>query len=114
MRISDWSSDVCSSDLSSLPSDSSIEKVWPVRLNSRMPPGKRVFSPFRLRFRNGKRLDHADCRNRFGREKPIATDRKSVGKGKRGSVSEDLGGRGILKRKISDKKKEKIETKTIK
>src|SRR3546814_7697520 len=78
MRISDWSSDVCSSDLSTL-SDvvKQLERRLGVRLLQRTT---RVVRPT---------LDGE-------------ADRKSVVEGKSVSVRVDLGGRRIIKKKIEN------------
>src|SRR3546814_4140318 len=79
MRISDWSSDVCSSDLSSggsLP-------------NAASPPSaSRLIS---RSTRASARLSGLDASN--------ARDRKSVVEGKSVSVRVDFGGRRIIKKK---------------
>src|SRR3546814_12943404 len=114
MRISDWSSDVCSSDLQSL-----IEKKW---------PGKLVFRK-KLRHIDGLTYQEVPQQRRcsFYYDNDLALDevkkvadqyncdvllsagkdRKSVVWGKRVSVRVDLGGRRIIKKK----KNKKIEIK---
>src|SRR3546814_10937129 len=85
MRISDWSSDVCSSDLGR---------------------AARPTAPGRARGRPGRRA------RRAGRRRPRAcrADRKSVVKGKSVSVRVDLGGRRIIKKKnTKHEKKNKIK-----
>src|SRR3546814_8030240 len=82
MRISDWSSDVCSSDLA-------FQRI-----------GKRpvLFGQIAVEMRGAEDI----LRSRFaacGRMLDIGQDRKSVVSGKRVSVSVDLGGRRILKKK---------------
>src|SRR3546814_10947273 len=88
MRISDWSSDVCSSDL-----------------QARMPIGIRCRKVFDLRAAVRRHHNHrADYRDsiisekRSGEDEP---DRKSDVEGKGVSVRVDPGGRRILKKKIS-------------
>src|SRR3546814_12462816 len=97
MRISDWSSDVCSSDL------------VPVGSHRPAPPVPRDAGPDRRR----DPCPHLPRRNRrrtrsrgSGRGRRVAYrcggDRKSVVSGKSVSVSVDLGGRRIIKKKIKD------------
>src|SRR3546814_20602414 len=78
MRISDWSSDVCSSDLRA----GAGRPVQARRLHRR-----RTVCAGRARQRAGRR--HRRC----------PPDRKSVVEGKSVSVRVDLGGRRILKKK---------------
>src|SRR3546814_15900963 len=77
MRISDWSSDVCSSDLSCTRSATSTPA------------------------RSGRRP--AARRSSFRRWRRARTDRKSVVSGKSVSVRVDLGGRRIIKNKNEHK-----------
>src|SRR3546814_18312313 len=114
MRISDWSSDVCSSDLpaSTLPRaslavrtqvhhhDAGVggsqrlrrqaaigERAWPVRLHEHVRPAHQVEERLAARL-----------------------DRKSGGEGKRVSVRVDIGGgRIIKKKKQKENKKQKTE-----
>src|SRR3546814_18147290 len=74
MRISDWSSDVCSSDLAD---------------GGRQPRGEQPRT-------GAQRAADAAGPDHFGRG---ARDRKSVVAGKSVSVRVDLGGRRILKKK---------------
>src|SRR3546814_18427393 len=99
LRISDWSSDVCSSDL----------RRWRRWRNSRLHADRR-----RGR-RDTDRRRRSDRRRRrsvllLGRRRHLlfrgwrffdiqGGDRKSVGEGKRVSVSVDLGGARLLKKK---------------
>src|SRR3546814_16213953 len=88
MRISDWSSDVCSSDLSRAPA--------PGRGQRRpSPPDRRWPSTGTARTagRGGRRRGSRGSRARARR------DRKSVVEGKSVSVRVDLGGRRIIKKK---------------
>src|SRR3546814_19333886 len=79
MRISDWSSDVCSSDLRPLSDDELDDLLSELQ----------------------KRQKRARAESQFGTadEAVIAADRKSVVEGKSVSVRVDLGGRRILKKK---------------
>src|SRR3546814_11659877 len=88
MRISDWSSDVCSSDLVSLPhtcaascSGASVMRRSATPFTQWLPasPG------------GGGAPARRDC--------PPVRDRKSVVSGKSVSVRVDLGGRRIIKKK---------------
>src|SRR3546814_8622758 len=72
MRISDWSSDVCSSDL--------------IRTAHRAIPPRRA--------------QHLLRQGRARHRRRAHQDRKSVVKGKSVSVRVDLGGRRIIKKKI--------------
>src|SRR3546814_15943227 len=86
MRISDWSSDVCSSDL--------------------LPRGRQLRQPLPAPHREGDRRCRDDLRDRGRRDRPVrrpGQDRKSVVKGKSVSVRVDLGGRRIIKKKNTDK-----------
>src|SRR3546814_19833113 len=93
MRISDWSSDVCSSDLSraalrisqqpdqKAEQESLRQSKWLARKDKRVAGG--------IKFPNYGRSAGLS----YGRE-----DRKSIVKGKRVSVRVDLGGRRIIKK----------------
>src|SRR3546814_18090162 len=103
MRISDWSSDVCSSDL-----------AWKVSAEEIKARG------YNLDISNPRRReeDHQDPAELLAawqenrkhlvatQEQLKAVDRKSVVKGKSGSVSVDLGGRGCIKKKNINRKKQ--------
>src|SRR3546814_14001766 len=113
MRISDWSSDVCSSDLSGDDS-SGIQPDLPTRRETGLFPS--AFVPI-WTCRSGNEARSGACVKENGMtdltnlsfqpddEHPrISTgsaglDRKSVVTGKSGSVSVDLGGRRIIKKK---------------
>src|SRR3546814_19186507 len=100
MRISDWSSDVCSSDLgiAGLPEirasaeDRSVERRG--KLQQAREQGIVVH-------RNRRRLENCDARVRFQNldHSHQGADRKSVVSGKSVSVSVDLGGRRTIKKK---------------
>src|SRR3546814_19199226 len=97
MRISDWSSDVCSSDLP-------LRPAWPVSLAA----GDKVaivrpdyFANRKLvEFMGGEivpvQMDFLDARGRAG----LRLDRKSVVEGKGGSDLVDFGGRSTIQKKI--------------
>src|SRR3546814_18224584 len=103
MRISDWSSDVCSSDLSSYSATSRVTTL-PEPIIAHVPmvtPGRMVlFAP-----------SEAPRRTRMGETSQSASvsgeDRKSVVSGKSVSVRVDLGGRRIIKKKNQKSKKQK-------
>src|SRR3546814_12000934 len=76
MRISDWSSDVCSSDL---PTD-----------NAAAPRRRRGCPP--------SQAGSSSCRRDWRGPNRCARDRKSVVSGKSVSVRVDLGGRRIIKK----------------
>src|SRR3546814_18187027 len=90
MRISDWSSDVCSSDLASNAS-SSVEITGRARSHASARGGK------------GRQLSAATitCPRRQGAclQSALPADRKSVGSGKSVSVRVDIGGRRIIEKK---------------
>src|SRR3546814_21121953 len=89
MRISDWSSDVCSSDLApraSPPRDGHADRCWAD--GSRHPQ------------RAG-----AQCVAARDRDRAARRDRKSVVSGKSVSVRVDLGGRRIITKKTTKEQK---------
>src|SRR3546814_17200655 len=95
MRISDWSSDVCSSDLGGL-EDSEKNKRSISPHPWRFPPFGREEWPRRLPAIFG---GPTTCiRGRSAREH-LRADRKSVVEGKSVSVRVALGGRRIIKKK---------------
>src|SRR3546814_20592806 len=93
MRISDWSSDVCSSDLSRLRAD---------RRRNRRDAGHvfgRRLRPCGFLRRRGRARPGADRRQGRGGRRDFGADRKRVVSGKSVSVRVDLGGRRIIKKK---------------
>src|SRR3546814_18585956 len=82
MRISDWSSDVCSSDL----------QIGAVQFLVTIPP---TFARSLVRGERPVILVEADATDPAATSNAVA-DRKSVVKGKRVSVRVDLGGRRII------------------
>src|SRR3546814_16864556 len=113
MRISDWSSDVCSSDLSAMSEGDSDFRVRPVRIRSTRAPRAKSFINQVLRA--AKRAGHTDGASSSGTKSGRSSafgrsrDRKSVVSGKRVSVSVYLGGRRIIKtNKILKKNKFRI------
>src|SRR3546814_13821669 len=102
MRISDWSSDVCSSDLMKV--DGQVSLVYYQYNAPRRPP-------MRLAFLVPPMLLLAACGQKDENDRSAGTDisinadgegggdRKSVGQGKSVSVRVDLGGRRIIKKK---------------
>src|SRR3546814_14538430 len=113
MRISDWSSDVCSSDLPARPS---AEPAGGLR-QLRSGPGRRSGAADPQYHGSGVvsgGLPDPIVAAQVGRGR----DRKSVVEGKRVSVRVDLGGRRIIKKKkdetnrcnTKDRKKDREET----
>src|SRR3546814_18708177 len=104
MRISDWSSDVCSSDLL----DGEIEALvrWhPFELNSDMPPeGEDQALHIQRKYRRtaeegvAVRAQMRSIAEGAGVSLDYEGDRKRVGKGKSVSVRVDRGGRRSLKK----------------
>src|SRR3546814_18706540 len=95
MRISDWSSDVCSSDLSDCPAQAADRAHAAARcaMPRRYPPAARV------RRRRAARAGEASCAKAPPSRHPsFRQDRKRVVKGKSVSVRVDLGGSRIIKK----------------
>src|SRR3546814_19498396 len=102
MRISDWSSDVCSSDLIRRPGQKDA-------------PGY-ARRPQRHRCRDGKRATRGEPTSIIAKPWPVyvgldptddaplkrnretGQETQSVGKGKRVAVGDELGGRGVIKK----------------
>src|SRR3546814_14939246 len=119
MRISDWSSDVCSSDLRS--SNSLLEVgalsqtmietdfsrlIEPTRINSRLYTDPAIFAGEmeKIWYRTWVYVGHESEvpeKNDYVTKSmgPTPIGRKSVGKGKRGAVRVCLGGRGSIRKK---------------
>src|SRR3546814_15367105 len=100
MRISDWSSDVCSSDLERAPGDAIGAKPVEDRPVEARRGGDRGVGMERIivaREAVDQRLLGPGCK--FGALVRGRGDRKSVVWGKSVSVRVDLGGRGIIKKK---------------
>src|SRR3546814_21167623 len=87
MRISDWSSDVCSSDLEQGDYDATLLGEY-VRSRNGSQTGVIIAGPGELFYTPGETED------------PFSLDRKRVVSGKSVSVRVDLGGRRIDKNKI--------------
>src|SRR3546814_20224351 len=92
MRISDWSSDVCSSDLMSvrprnMPGNTEVGLIW-----SASPLTNIAARPM-AKMRAGRGV------SAISRWRATSQDRKSVVKGKSVSVRVDLGGSRIIKKK---------------
>src|SRR3546814_14794373 len=98
MRISDWSSDVCSSDLSPFTAENGATRLWP---HSHRPDADPMpdAEPIAIEMEPGSVLLFLGSTLHGGGEK----DRKSVVEGKSVSVRVDLGGRRIIKKKNSDR-----------
>src|SRR3546814_16920707 len=108
MRISDWSSDVCSSDLGRRLSTKRILEIvtehgveTPDRGLVKLPAGRLAASTLNRHMRqrgyDTERMTREPAAVRYQAER--AKDRKSVVSGKSVSVRVDLGGRRILKKK---------------
>src|SRR3546814_12188160 len=99
MRISDWSSDVCSSDLDSVLEriDSGAERGVTRMLTMMLDPlvGEKISY---LVPPDGSRIDMVDPGQLWERV-TARIDRKSVVSGKSVSVRVDIGGRRIIKKK---------------
>src|SRR3546814_17100128 len=112
MRISDWSSDVCSSDLYPMltidgwPGFSEAERLKPiladrafrdrVREDLKEPKGTRIFNG---QWHLVEVTISADPKHEGRHVAEIAKDRKSVGSGKGVAGSVDLGGPQNIKKK---------------
>src|SRR3546814_7532247 len=99
MRISDWSSDVCSSDLA-------LVAIVVLAGHVHLPPARTGRQDQRARAQRGAVLEHDLVQPAFlgggherGRRLEVHQDRKSVVAGKSVSVRVDLGGRRIIKKK---------------
>src|SRR3546814_15593786 len=102
MRISDWSSDVCSSDLALSPEVGSSSRHEGRALSLSCLAASQRSSPVtgvEMADRVHPGTTRNDTEDRMPiKERPI--DRKSVGKGKSVSGSVDFGGRRIIKKQI--------------
>src|SRR3546814_17432563 len=102
MRISDWSSDVCSSDLPRRCASAARQSGRPTaRATSAWVPACRAKAS-----RPSSRVSAAP-------DGPAAADRKSVVEGKRVSVREALGGSRIIKKKNNIPQNAPINTSPI-
>src|SRR3546814_19455749 len=110
MRISDWSSDVCSSDLSTRTSDRSgygrplARLIWHGLLPSPQRPQSVAPSHPRQEGRPVQMLGRLQPGSRMVRAQQ-PQDRKSVVKGKSVQVRVELGGGRIIKKKKKNKKR---------
>src|SRR3546814_13032589 len=112
MRISDWSSDVCSSDLRSLPPPRPAAPKAPLAASEHYGPAPLGFGANQDRLRETapgiseqRILSHSSLRSPISLYQSskcfwrplceIQSDRKSVGEGKGVSVRVDLGGRRL-------------------
>src|SRR3546814_18795428 len=97
MRISDWSSDVCSSDLQRTARRARRRREQGVRTGGRavLHARERRARSLQPKRKAARRRIGACVRLHAGR----SGDRKSVVSGKSGSVRVDLGGRRIIKKK---------------
>src|SRR3546814_15642828 len=98
MRISDWSSDVCSSDLSAMIAGEPSRDASSTRISSKSPKSCASTDSIASASQRAPLCTGITIDTRGGAVES-SVDRKSVGEGKSGTVSVDLGGRGILKKK---------------
>src|SRR3546814_12479111 len=114
MRISDWSSDVCSSDLlRRLPQQGGhapkVQGLLAIMPASSSQPARRLDLNLARQFSGWSRSTSATCQANWA---PVAArpsqngDRKSDVEGKSVSVRVDLGGRRIIKKKKRKKKQQ--------
>src|SRR3546814_13323256 len=98
MRISDWSSDVCSSDLvkAAAAADRSLAQARPAGEEEKDDQHREKELDRR---RRGRRDEIVDDRCRRGSRHRLFGGRKSGVEGKSVSVRVDLGGRRIIKKK---------------
>src|SRR3546814_13395923 len=94
MRISDWSSDVCSSDLEG----QEVLQLRPVEPGGNEAAGDAGDQALQQNAA-GARIEIGI--GRTGRDDKAGEDRKSVVEGKSVSVRVDLGGRRIIKKQIN-------------
>src|SRR3546814_20322669 len=105
MRISDWSSDVCSSDLLVIPADDGnavgvVEELHRAADLAELAGGIVVDAAAPLLAHHlALRQHHVVGEPEVGHAVGLVLDRKSVVSGKSVSVRVDLGGRRILKKK---------------
>src|SRR3546814_12760663 len=118
MRISDWSSDVCSSDLSpSAPDTAAVGVQWRAACKARRP--SQAASAAGAASRTSRSVTSARaCAAAIPGASPsssaigqaaVTIDRKSGGEGESESVSVELGGGGIIQKKKAKKKRKKKE-----
>src|SRR3546814_14827187 len=114
MRISDWSSDVCSSDLLKCSADS--RRPRPLCCCARQRGRQAGRSAAQGPGQGGVQMVKTAVKTRDGGKGPggkigarrtAAQDRKSVVSGKSVSVRVDLGGRRIINKKKSNNRKSK-------
>src|SRR3546814_20659493 len=115
MRISDWSSDVCSSDLQTLPNIASKRNMICSVPLCNVSRSRLWAFPLALilcgSWRNVALSDQRQLRSMQRASLPTfpwltTTDRKSVVEGKSVSVRVDLGGRRIIQKKREEQKEE--------
>src|SRR3546814_12334273 len=105
MRISDWSSDVCSSDLSRpnisafLPKGLLSRIITATELADTDEFGRQNVGALILCLVRRRTLQRLHPPHTFGYCRTMHKDRQSVGSGKSVSVRVDLGGRRVLKKK---------------
>src|SRR3546814_16798253 len=114
MRISDWSSDVCSSDLYRPLSGRPEQAICPVRPAQFAFPRSGRREPRYRHDAEGRRHRSGEVRGDgegYAHRARIrqARDRTSVGSGKSVAVRVDLGGRGHIRIKKTLRKKERTQ-----
>src|SRR3546814_20319489 len=100
MRISDWSSDVCSSDLAPRAASAARDRRDRRRRATACPQrgGRRGHVPWRRQWCGAGKIAKQAFLERVKRNLRGNLDRKSVGEGKSGSVGVDRGGRRFIKK----------------
>src|SRR3546814_12814637 len=114
MRMSDWSSDVCSSDLLDIERQFSLDAMGVLTLPIRHAIEKRRFEQAKLKAANDSLVIAAETRQAWYRAVAaqqaavyVGQDRKSGVSGKSVSVRVDLGGPRLLKKKTKKTKTQK-------
>src|SRR3546814_18557741 len=114
MRISDWSSDVCSSDLATTASHRPMAMRAPgMPVSSRSSENSQADTTAKQGLANSEGCSDSPAKL-IQRVAPLISDRKSVVSGKSVSVRLDLGGRRIIKKKNKKKKQQSTSYKIIK
>src|SRR3546814_16583444 len=109
MRISDWSSDVCSSDLNAATKPTAIIAVSSELSCARAFHRSRTVAPSIVVMARKNENSAAVLRSTPSNSAPrmVAPDRRSVVQGKSVSVRVDLGGRRLIKKKTQVRQKKR-------